>query len=409
MLGEGARTDEPTRSAIWNITWRRDQALAGRGGRGAAAGRARRHLDQALARCSRATRTLQRERVLRRAGAARRGRCASCAARADINLTIDAEESDRLELSLDVFEALAQRVAAEHPAVARLRPGACRPTRRARCELGRARGRKSRAHCGLRFMVRLVKGAYWDGEIKRAQELGLPAIRFSRTSTTPTSALPRLRARAAAGARRAIYPQFATPQRRHASRRSCCMARDAAVPFELQRLHGMGEGVYREVLGDSRACRAASMRRSASIAICSPTWCAGCSRTARTRRSCTSSPTRRCGVDELLVSPLRARSATGACRCRRDTLRRSRAATAPASTSLLRSERAPLLRCVSVDACRCAWSTVRRGAIAEAMRTLAAGFRRGTRTPVGRARRRCCVRAADALRSAHAANSARCW
>ena len=93
------------------------------------------------------------------------------AARADINLTIDAEESDRLELSLAVFDRLAAHVQATAPQWRGFGLAVQSYLLRSRemidavADIARARG--------LRFMVRLVKGAYWDGEIKRAQELGL--------------------------------------------------------------------------------------------------------------------------------------------------------------------------------------------------------------------------------------------
>ena len=84
----------------------------------------------------------------------------------DLNLTIDAEESDRLELSLDVLEALAERIAAAHPAWQGLGLAVQAYQTRA-LEVVDAVAAIAR-RLGLRFMVRLVKGAYWDGEIKRS-------------------------------------------------------------------------------------------------------------------------------------------------------------------------------------------------------------------------------------------------
>ncbi|MBC7731424.1 MAG: L-glutamate gamma-semialdehyde dehydrogenase, partial [Bacteriovorax sp.] len=107
---------------------------------------------------------------------------------------------------------------------------------------------------GLRFMVRLVKGAYWDGEIKRAQELGLAHYPvFTHKQHTDVSYLAC--AQALIGHADVIYPQFAT---HNAGTIAAIvqMARAANAPFELQRLHGMGEGVYREVMKDaSIPCR----------------------------------------------------------------------------------------------------------------------------------------------------------
>jgi RHH-type transcriptional regulator, proline utilization regulon repressor / proline dehydrogenase / delta 1-pyrroline-5-carboxylate dehydrogenase len=164
------------------------------------------------------------------------------AARAHINLTIDAEECDRLELSLDVFEALAQRIAKDFPqwrgfglAVQAYQTRALQVVD----EVARI-ARDNR----LRFMVRLVKGAYWDGEIKRAQELGLSGYPvFTHKHHTDISYLAC--ARALVGHADVIYPQFAT---HNAGTIAAIvqMARAKNAAFEMQRLHGMGEGVYRE-------------------------------------------------------------------------------------------------------------------------------------------------------------------
>ncbi|HEY4067650.1 MAG TPA: L-glutamate gamma-semialdehyde dehydrogenase, partial [Burkholderiaceae bacterium] len=109
--------------------------------------------------------------------------------------------------------------------------------------------RIARAH-QLRFMVRLVKGAYWDGEIKRAQELGLAGYPvFTHKHHTDISYLAC--ARALIGHQDVIYPQFATHNAATiAAILGLAKARGAA--FEMQRLHGMGEGIYREVMrGDA--------------------------------------------------------------------------------------------------------------------------------------------------------------
>ena len=94
------------------------------------------------------------------------------AARANINLTIDAEEVDRLELSFEVFEALVAHVAQAHPQWTGF--GLAMQTYQTRAveliEHIKALGRQYQ----VRLMCRLVKGAYWDAEVKRAQELGLP-------------------------------------------------------------------------------------------------------------------------------------------------------------------------------------------------------------------------------------------
>ncbi|MBU3738389.1 MAG: L-glutamate gamma-semialdehyde dehydrogenase [Rhodoferax sp.] len=166
------------------------------------------------------------------------------AAEAGIGLTIDAEEVDRLELSLEVFEALAQRVAQQCPQWVGFGLALQAYQTRATDLIDHvaALGRRY----GLRFMCRLVKGAYWDAEIKRAQEAGLPHYPvFTHKHHTDVSYLAC--ARALLAVPDAIYPQFAT---HNAGTIAAIlqMAARQAVPFELQRLHGMGEGVYREVL-----------------------------------------------------------------------------------------------------------------------------------------------------------------
>jgi RHH-type proline utilization regulon transcriptional repressor/proline dehydrogenase/delta 1-pyrroline-5-carboxylate dehydrogenase len=129
------------------------------------------------------------------------------AAQADINLTIDAEESDRLELSLDVLEALAARVAAEFPQWRGFGLAVQAYQTRA-LEVVAEVARIARLH-KLRFMMRLVKGAYWDGEIKRAQELGLAGYPvFTHKHHTDISYLACARALIANAD--VIYPQFAT-------------------------------------------------------------------------------------------------------------------------------------------------------------------------------------------------------
>lgn len=202
------------------------------------------------------------------------------AAKANINLTIDAEEVDRLELSLDVFEALAALVALHHPTWQGF--GLAMQAYQSRAlDLVQhiiALGRKYK----LRLMCRLVKGAYWDSEIKRAQELGLPHYPvFTHKHHTDIAYLAC--AQALLDAPDAVYPQFAGHNAgtiaailQMAAKNSVCrdgpplastapsggsVVREATSvgvtpSFELQRLHGMGEGIFREVLKNPNiACR----------------------------------------------------------------------------------------------------------------------------------------------------------
>ncbi len=173
------------------------------------------------------------------------------AARAhDIGLTVDAEEADRLDLSLDIVAA----VFADPSLGAWQGFGLAVQAYQKRAlpvvdwlaELARAR------RC--RLMVRLVKGAYWDSEIKRAQERGLSGYPvFTRKAWTDVSYLAA--ARRLLGAADAVYPQFAT-HNAHTLAAVQAMAGDAE--FEFQRLHGMGEALHevaRQRLRPARACR----------------------------------------------------------------------------------------------------------------------------------------------------------
>ena len=166
------------------------------------------------------------------------------AARADINLTIDAEEVDRLELSLAVLEALMERVAAHYPQWRGLGLAIqAYQTRALEC-VTHVVNLARRHRVGL--MCRLVKGAYWDAEIKRAQELGLAHYPvFTHKHHTDISYL------ACAGALLqapdVVYPQFATHNAATIAAIAQMAARTGAT-YELQRLHGMGEGVYAQVL-----------------------------------------------------------------------------------------------------------------------------------------------------------------
>ena len=180
------------------------------------------------------------------------------AARANINLTIDAEEVDRLELSLDVFDALAALVALHYPdwrgfGLA-LQAYQTRALDLVQHVVVLARRHK------LRLMCRLVKGAYWDAEIKRTQELGLPHYPvFTHKNHTDIAYLAC--AKAMLDAPDAIYPQFAghnagtiaailnmAKAARASQPFGSAEFKNLSSQFELQRLHGMGEGVFREVL-----------------------------------------------------------------------------------------------------------------------------------------------------------------
>ncbi|MDB5482501.1 MAG: bifunctional proline dehydrogenase/L-glutamate gamma-semialdehyde dehydrogenase, partial [Caulobacteraceae bacterium] len=157
-----------------------------------------------------------------------------------VGLTVDAEESERLEMSLGIIEG-----AARHPDLAGwdgLGMAVQAYQRRAPAVIAWA-GALAEA-TGRRLMVRLVKGAYWDTEIKRAQERGLPDYPvFTRKSGTDVSYLACARALLAAPR---LFPAFAT----HNALTVATVLEWAGGrrDFEFQRLHGMGEGLYEALM-----------------------------------------------------------------------------------------------------------------------------------------------------------------
>ena len=248
MLGEGARTEDDARryqaSYVGAI-----QAIAA--GQRADSPEASDGISIKLSALFSRYEVLQRERVFAEL-LPRVWQLIELAAAANINLTIDAEEVDRLELSLDVLDTLAARIARVYPQWRGFGLAVQAYQTRALAVIDEVAA-IARRH-GLRFMVRLVKGAYWDGEIKRAQELGLAHYPvFTHKQHTDVSYLAC--ARALIQHADVIYPQFAS---HNAGTIAAIvqMARATGAPFEMQRLHGMGEGVYREVLKDgSIPCR----------------------------------------------------------------------------------------------------------------------------------------------------------
>ncbi len=160
------------------------------------------------------------------------------AAKHDLNFAIDAEEADRLVLSLKLIDRLVREP-----------------------ELGQWTGfgvvvqayqkrgvavidalAKLSRETGRRIMVRLVKGAYWDSEIKRAQVAGMPDYPvFTTKAATDLSYLACAKALIAASPH--LYPQFAT-HNAHTLAAVRAMADAANAPIEHQRLHGMGEALY---------------------------------------------------------------------------------------------------------------------------------------------------------------------
>ncbi len=164
---------------------------------------------------------------------------ASAAKRHNIGFSIDAEEADRLDISLDLFAALAQSSRLQYwdglgfvvqayqkraPLIAHWLIELARQTKR-------------------RLMVRLVKGAYWDTEIKHAQELGLDDYPvYTRKANTDLSY--QVCAQTLLAAQDQIFPQFAT---HNAHTIALITELGKNKHYEFQRLHGMGQLLYTQV------------------------------------------------------------------------------------------------------------------------------------------------------------------
>ncbi|SMC16314.1 L-proline dehydrogenase /delta-1-pyrroline-5-carboxylate dehydrogenase [Andreprevotia lacus DSM 23236] len=171
----------------------------------------------------------------------------------NIGFTIDAEEVDRLEISLDLIEALA--LDPELAGWNGLGLAVQAYQKRALPVLDWLADLAHRAN--RRLMVRLVKGAYWDAEIKLAQERGLTDYPvFTRKLNTDTSYIAC--ARRLLADPQAFYPAFATHNAHTLAAIAAISAGLGERDWEYQRLHGMGEELYREVVGPEkwqRACR----------------------------------------------------------------------------------------------------------------------------------------------------------
>jgi RHH-type transcriptional regulator, proline utilization regulon repressor / proline dehydrogenase / delta 1-pyrroline-5-carboxylate dehydrogenase len=169
---------------------------------------------------------------------------AQIAKAANIGLNIDAEETDRLELSIDIFTALLNdsRLADWDGLGIVIQAY----QRRAGAVIDIISEAVKSANRSI--AVRLVKGAYWDAEIKRAQEMGLDSYPvFTRKEHTDVSYLACARQLLSAGAH--IYPQFAT-HNAHTAAAILEMAGENRH-FEFQRLHGMGEALHDEIHKDT--------------------------------------------------------------------------------------------------------------------------------------------------------------
>ena len=240
MLGEGARTADDAQRyfrAYGDALARIGEAAGGRGPRAASG------MSVKLSALHPRYEHAHRARVMKELYP-RLLELAVQAAGHDIGLAIDAEEADRLDLSLDLFERVARA-----------------PELSGWDGLGlvvQAYGKRAlpvldwlidlAGELRRCVPVRLVKGAYWDAEIKRAQENGMPDFPvYTQKANTDVSYLTC--AQRLLAARGAVYPQFAT-HNAHTVTAVLAMAGGArtgggADDFEFQRLHGMGELLYR--------------------------------------------------------------------------------------------------------------------------------------------------------------------
>ncbi len=243
MLGEGARNDqdaqryfESYRNAIESIAAKqsRDKSVIEADG-----------ISIKLSALHAHYRQTQREHLL--AELLPRVQSLALAAKlGNMGFNIDAEEAERLDISLDIFEALARDPALQGwdglgfvlqayqkraPHVADWLINLARET-------------------GHQFMVRLVKGAYWDAEIKHAQELGLVDYPvYTRKASTDLSY--QVCARLLLNAQDAIFPQFATHNAQTIA--TVMQIARSGQAFEFQRLHGMGHLLYGQLREQCKA------------------------------------------------------------------------------------------------------------------------------------------------------------
>jgi RHH-type proline utilization regulon transcriptional repressor/proline dehydrogenase/delta 1-pyrroline-5-carboxylate dehydrogenase len=166
----------------------------------------------------------------------------------NVGVTLDAEEAERLGISLEIFERIFESRALAGWEGFGLAVQAYQKRAPFVVDWLADLARRSRR----RIMVRLVKGAYWDTEVKRAQVQGLAGYPvYTRKANTDVSYLA-CAARIIA-APDAFFGQFAT---HNAHTVASILERVApGQPFEFQRLHGMGEELYEQVVAAGHACR----------------------------------------------------------------------------------------------------------------------------------------------------------
>mgnify|MGYP005989219643 FL=1 len=164
---------------------------------------------------------------------------------ANVGVTIDAEEADRLELSLELFEKLYQhetvRGWGEFGLVVQAYSKRALPVLVWLAALAK--------HQGDRIPLRLVKGAYWDSEIKNCQQRGLSNYPvYTRKESTDTAYLACARFLLSESVRGNIYPQFAS---HNAHTVASIIGMAMHDEYEFQRLHGMGDALYNTVIKEN--------------------------------------------------------------------------------------------------------------------------------------------------------------
>jgi RHH-type proline utilization regulon transcriptional repressor/proline dehydrogenase/delta 1-pyrroline-5-carboxylate dehydrogenase len=239
MLGEGARTaaDADKYSAAYAVAI---EAIGAHAGNAALPGRP--GISVKLSALHPRYEATSRERVLAEL-TPRVAALARMAKKHDLQFTVDAEEADRLELSLDIIGALLGDPTLDGWEGFGLAVQAYQKRALAVIDWVESAAKA----CGRRLTVRLVKGAYWDTEIKRAQERGLPDYPvFTRKAMTDLCYMACVKKLLAA--RPLLFPQFAT----HNALTVASVIEDAGgvEGFEFQRLHGMGEALYESLLAE---------------------------------------------------------------------------------------------------------------------------------------------------------------
>ncbi len=186
----------------------------------------------------------KRERVLEELGQ-RLNQLITQAREVDVAISIDAEEADRLEISLELFEQLYRHpVCKDWDGLGIVVQAYSKRALPILCWLNQLS-----TEVGTRIPVRLVKGAYWDSEIKWSQQGGYDSYPvFTRKAASDVSYLACAKYLLTLEGR--LYPQFATHNAQTIA--SILSLSGSNRNFEFQRLHGMGEVLYNEVLAEQR-------------------------------------------------------------------------------------------------------------------------------------------------------------